>query len=171
MIDHVGELMEAGLDSIKLEGRAKSAYYAAIVTGAYRHAIDAAAAGLPLDPVWRDEVEHISHRHYSTGFYYGQPGQYYTAAYVREWQVAAVVTDCDSAGHAVLSLRNKFRAGDTVEIVGPDLRPFSITVPEMRDEAGASLVEPRTPQMKFIWTFPGGAALYTCAPRVNLSAK
>ena len=53
------------------------------------------------------------------------------------WQVAAVVTDCDSAGHAVLSLRNKFRAGDTVEIVGPDLRPFSITVPEMRDEAGA----------------------------------
>ena len=57
MIDHVGELMEAGLDSIKLEGRAKSAYYAAIVTGAYRHAIDAAAAGLPLDPVWRDEVE------------------------------------------------------------------------------------------------------------------
>ncbi len=49
MIDHVGDLMEAGLDSIKLEGRAKSAYYAAIVTGAYRHAIDAAAAGLPLD--------------------------------------------------------------------------------------------------------------------------
>ncbi len=59
MIDHVGELMDAGLDSLKIEGRAKSAYYAAIVTGAYRHAIDAAAAGLPLDPVWRDEVEHI----------------------------------------------------------------------------------------------------------------
>ena len=155
MIDHVGELMEAGLDSIKLEGRAKSAYYAAIVTGAYRHAIDAAAAGLPLDPVWRDEVEHVSHRPYSTGFYYGPPGQYYaTSRYVREWQVAAVVTDCDSAGHAMLSLRNKFRAGDTVEIVGPDLRPFSITVPEMRDEAGAPLVEPRTPQMKFYMDLP-----------------
>ena len=71
MIDHVAELMEAGLDSLKIEGRAKSAYYAAIVTGAYRHAIDAAAKGKPLDPVWREEVEKVSHRHYSTGFYYG----------------------------------------------------------------------------------------------------
>ena len=173
MIDHVGELMEAGLDSIKLEGRAKSAYYAAIVTGAYRHAIDAAAAGLPLDPVWRDEVEHVSHRPYSTGFYYGPPGQYYaTSRYVREWQVAAVVTDCDSAGHAVLSLRNKFRAGDTVEIVGPDLRPFSITVPEMRDEAGAPLVEPRTPQMKFYMDLPKAVPPYSLVRRgVDLSAK
>ena len=173
MIDHVGELMEAGLDSIKLEGRAKSAYYAAIVTGAYRHAIDAAAAGLPLDPVWRDEVEHVSHRPYSTGFYYGPPGQYYaTSRYVREWQVAAGVTDCDSAGHAVLSLRNKFRAGDTVEIVGPDLRPFSITVPEMRDEAGAPLVEPRTPQMKFYMDLPKAVPPYSLVRRgVDLSAK
>lgn len=71
MIDHVGELIDAGLDSLKIEGRAKSAYYAAIVTGAYRHAIDAAWSGVPLDPVWRDEVEHISHGHYSTGFFYG----------------------------------------------------------------------------------------------------
>ena len=76
MIDHIPELIEAGVDSFKIEGRAKSAYYAAIVAGAYRHAVDAALAGEPLDPVWRDEVEHISHRHYSTGFYYGQPGQF-----------------------------------------------------------------------------------------------
>ena len=62
MIDHVAELMDAGLNSLKIEGRAKSAYYAAIVTGAYRHAIDAAAQGIPLDPVWRDEVEKVSHR-------------------------------------------------------------------------------------------------------------
>ena len=92
MIDHVGELMEAGLNSLKLEGRAKSAYYAAIVTGAYRHAIDAAMAGEPLDPVWRDEVEHISHRHYSTGFYYGQPGQFTEdSRYIRDWQIVAKV--------------------------------------------------------------------------------
>ena len=77
MIDHVAELMDAGLNSLKIEGRAKSAYYAAIVTGAYRHAIDAAAQGIPLDPVWREEVEKVSHRHYSTGFYYGYPGQFY----------------------------------------------------------------------------------------------
>ena len=173
MIDHLGDLCGAGLSSLKIEGRAKSAYYAAIVTGAYRHCLDAAAAGESVDPVWRDEVEHVSHRPYSTGFYYGPPGQYYaTSRYVREWQVAAVVTDCDSAGHAVLSLRNKFRAGDTVEIVGPDLRPFSITVPEMRDEAGAPLVEPRTPQMKFYMDLPKAVPPYSLVRRgVDLSAK
>ena len=173
MIDHLGDLCGAGLSSLKIEGRAKSAYYAAIVTGAYRHCLDAAAAGESVDPVWRDEVEHVSHRPYSTGFYYGPPGQYYaTSRYVREWQVAAVVTDCDSAGHAMLSLRNKFRAGDTVEIVGPDLRPFSITVPEMRDEAGAPLVEPRTPQMKFYMDLPKAVPPYSLVRRgVDLSAK
>ena len=73
MIDHVPELMDAGLDSLKIEGRAKSAYYAAIVTAAYRHAIDAVQAGEPLAPVWRAEVDKVSHRPYSTGFYYGEP--------------------------------------------------------------------------------------------------
>ena len=155
MIDHVGELMEAGLDSIKLEGRAKSAYYAAIVTGAYRHAIDAAAAGLPLDPVWRDEVEHVSHRHYSTGFFYGPPGQYYeNSRYIRDWQICAVVTGCTPEGLATLSLRNKFRTGDTVEVVGPDTRPFSLTVPEMADADGLPLFEPKTPQMTFTMPLP-----------------
>ena len=155
LIDHVGELMDAGLDSLKLEGRAKSAYYAAIVTGAYRHAIDAHAAGIPLDPVWRDEVEHISHRHYATGFFYGQPGQYYESArYLRDWQICAVVTDCDADGLATLSLRNKFAAGDTVEIVGPDTKPFTVTVPVMRDSEGNDLTEPKTPQMVFTMQLP-----------------
>ena len=173
MIDHLGDLCDAGLSSLKIEGRAKSAYYAAIVTGAYRHCLDAAAAGEPIDPVWRDEVEHVSHRPYSTGFYYGPPGQYYaTSRYVREWQVAAVVTDCDSAGHAALSLRNKFRAGDTVEIVGPDLRPFSMTVPQMRDEAGDPLEEPRTPQMQFYMDLPRPVPPFSLVRRgVDLSAK
>ena len=99
MIDHVGELMEAGLDSLKLEGRAKSAYYAAIVTGAYRHAIDAAAAGQPLDPVWRDEVEHISHRHYSTGFFYGSGAVTQDAGHPR-LAVAGGVQSCTPQGLA-----------------------------------------------------------------------
>ena len=150
MIDHLDDLIDAGLTSLKIEGRAKSAYYAAIVTGAYRHCLDAAAAGEPADPVWRDEVEHVSHRPYSTGFYYGQPGQYYeTSRYVRNWQVIALVTDCDGEGNATLSLRNKFRAGDTVEVVGPDTRPFALTVPEMTDAEGLPLEEPRTPGSVF----------------------
>ena len=155
MIDHVDDLMDVGLSSLKIEGRAKSAYYAAIVTGAYRHVIDDVAAGRSVDPVWRDEVEHVSHRHYATGFYYGQPGQYYEdSRYIREWQVAAIVVDCDESGLAALSLRNKFSAGDTVEIVGPDTKPFSFQAPLMEDLDGLPLTEPRTPQMRFRMRLP-----------------
>lgn len=173
MIDHLDDLMDVGLSSLKIEGRAKSAYYAAIVTGAYRHCLDAAAAGEPIDPVWRDEVEHVSHRPYATGFYYGSPGQYYAnSRYIREWQVVALVTDCDEEGNATLSLRNKFRTGDTVELVGPDLRPFSMTVPEMTDQEGQLLDEPRTPQMIFHMKLPKVVPPFTLVRHaVELSAK
>ena len=156
MIDHVGELMDIGLDSLKIEGRAKSAYYAAIVTGAYRHAIDAAAAGQPLDPVWRDEVEHISHRHYSTGFFYGQPGQFtQDSRYVRDWQIVAKVLECDEEGNALLSLNNKFATGDELELVGPDVRPQTLVVGTLTDgESGEILPEVRKPQMKFRMKLP-----------------
>lgn len=155
MIDHVADLMEAGVDSLKLEGRAKSAYYAAIVTGAYRHAIDAAAAGEPLDPVWRDEVEHISHRHYSTGFFYGQPGQYTeNSRYVRDWQIVAKVQSCDGEGNALLTLNNKFRVGDSLELVGPNVRPQALWVEGLWDGDGLPLEEVRHPQMTFRMKLP-----------------
>ena len=150
MIDHLDELCDAGIDCLKIEGRAKSAYYAAIVTGAYRHVLDDVWAGRTPDRIWRDEVEHVSHRHYSTGFYYGQPGQFTeNSRYLREWQICAVVEKCDAEGNAVLSLRNKFAAGDTVEVVGPDLHLFSWQVTPMEDLDGVPLLEPRTPQMRF----------------------
>ena len=126
-----------------------------------------------MDPVWRDEVEHVSHRPYSTGFFYGRPGQYYDdARYIREWQVAAVVTDCDGAGNAALSLRNKFRTGDRVELVGPGLRPFSLTVPEMKDGDGLPLFEPRTPRSVFYMKLPRQVPPWTIVRRAaDLSAK
>ena len=155
MIDHLDDLMDAGVDCLKIEGRAKSAYYAAIVTGAYRHVLDDGAAGRPVDPVWRDEVEHVSHRHYSTGFFYGQPGQFYEdARYIRDWQICAVVTDCTPEGLATLSLRNKFACGDQVEVVGPDTKPFTMTSPMMTDSQGLPLTEPKTPQMVFTMQLP-----------------
>ena len=155
MIDHLDDLMDAGVDCLKIEGRAKSAYYAAIVTGAYRHVLDDVAAGRPVDPVWRDEVEHISHRHYATGFFYGQPGQYYESArYLRDWQICAVVTDCTPEGLATLSLRNKFACRDQVEVVGPDTKPFTMTAPMMIDSQGLPLTEPKTPQMVFTMQLP-----------------
>ena len=155
MIDHLKDLMDAGVDCIKIEGRAKSAYYAAIVTGAYRHCIDDAAAGRPLDPVWRDEVEHISHRVYSTGFYYGQPGQYVeNARYLRDWQICSKVISCDENGLALCSLNNKFQAGDALEVVGPDLKPFPIVAVNMTDLEGAHLDCPKTPQSRFYLPLP-----------------
>ncbi len=155
MIDHLDDIMKVGIDCIKIEGRAKSAYYAAIVTGAYRHVLDDVHAGRTVDPVWRDEVEHVSHRHYATGFYYGHPGQYYEdSRYIRDWQICAVVTDCDAEGNATLSLRNKFAAGDTLEVVGPDTKPFTITAEPMVDAEGNTLTEVKTPQMVFRMHLP-----------------
>ena len=173
MIDHLRELQEAGIDCIKIEGRAKSAYYAAIVTGAYRHCLDDAAAGRPIDPVWRDEVEHVSHRIYSTGFYYGFPGQYTeNSRYIRQWQVCAIVESCDENGNAVCSLRNKFRKGDTMECVGPDLRPFAFTAGEMADSEGNALEEPRTPEMRFTIQLGKQVPPYSILRHsVDLSAK
>ena len=173
MIDHLDDLMDAGIDCIKIEGRAKSAYYAAIVTGAYRHCIDDIAAGKPLDPIWRDEVEHVSHRVYSTGFYYGEPGQYTEhSRYIREWQICAKVESCSENGLALCSLNNKFRAGDTLEVVGPDLRPFPITAESMTDLDGNTLDEPRTPQMKFLIQLPKSVPPLSILRRsVDLSAK
>ena len=172
-IDHLKDLMDAGIDCIKIEGRAKSAYYAAIVTGAYRHVIDDLCAGREVDPVWRDEVNHVSHRIYSTGFYYGFPGQYTeNSRYIREWQVCAIVEACDENGLATCSLRNKFHAGDELELVGPDTRPFPFTAPMMETMEGETLEEPRTPQMQFTLQLPQPVPVHSIIRRsVDLSAK
>ena len=86
--------------------------------------------------------------------------------------MVALVMDCDAEGNAALSLRNKFRAGDIVELVGPNLRPFAMTVPEMTDGEGAPLEEPRTPQMTFHMKLPRAVPPYTLVRHaVELSAK
>ena len=173
MIDHLGDLMDAGVDCLKIEGRAKSAYYAAIVAGAYRHVLDDVAAGRPADSVWREEVEHVSHRVYSTGFYFGEPGQYTeNSRYIRQWQIVAKVEACDETGTAVCSLNNKFRSGDALEVVGPDLRPFPITAEGMADMEGTPIDEARTPQMRFTMKLPKPVPPLSMIRRsVDLSAK
>ena len=173
MIDHLQDLQDAGVDCIKIEGRAKSAYYAAIITGAYRHVIDDIAAGKPVDPVWRDEVDHVSHRVYSTGFYYGFPGQYTEhSRYIRDWQICAIVESCDENGLALCSLRNKFSAGDELQMVGPDLKPFDFIPENMQDLEGNKLDEPRTPQMQFYLQLPKPVPASSIIRRsVDLSPK
>lgn len=155
MIGHIPELLSAGVSSVKIEGRAKSAYYAAVVTNAYRHAVDAALAGQPLAAVWREEVEKVSHRPYSTGFFFGQPGQYTgDARYIRDYRVCAVVESCAADGTALVSLRNKFAAGEALELIGPGMEPAAFTAEELTDEVGTSIREARTPQMKLRLKLP-----------------
>lgn len=137
MARHIPELVRAGVSSLKIEGRAKSAYYAAVTTNAYRHALDEFAKNpdVPL-PEWvSQELEKISHREYSTGFYFGKtPGQVYeNGGYVRGWEVIAV---CEGmAGEfAVLTQRNRFFRGDTADVLEPDAVPFELQLNDLFDE-------------------------------------
>lgn len=158
MIGHIPALLSAGVTSLKLEGRTKSAYYAAAVTNAYRHAIDAARAGTPLDPVWAAEVYKISHRPYSTGFYFGEPGQYTAdACYFSDADVVAVVEACGDDGAAVLSQRNRFFPGETLELLTPGGRPLTFTAGPMTDADGAPVESARHPKMTLHTTLPVAA--------------
>ncbi len=155
MIGHIPELLDAGVTSLKIEGRMKSAYYTAVVTNAYRHAIDDALAGRPLDPLWLRETEMVSHRPYTTGFYFGEPGQHYAeASYFSDARVAAVVEDCDETGMALLTQRNKFSAGATLELLLPEGAPLRFTAEELRDEEGVPIADTHKAMMPFRMRLP-----------------
>lgn len=153
MIDHIPELLDAGIDALKIEGRAKSSYYTAVTTNAYHHAVEAALSGRPLEPVWREEVEKVSHRNYYTGFYFEKPtaGQFYEdARYVRDWQISAVVESCTPDGSAVISQRNRFWRGDTLELLSPGALPCPVTIDRMVDENGLEVDCAPHPQQR-LW--------------------
>lgn len=155
MIEYIPQLMDAGICSFKIEGRMKSAYYTALVTNAYRHAIDEALAGKALDRLWVEETEKISHRPYCTGFYFGEPGQHYAeASYFQTADVAAVVKSCEENGEAVLTQRNKFTAGDTLEILVPQGRPVSFTAENLRDNDDNPIEDTRHSMMEFKLKLP-----------------
>ena len=149
MIDHLPELCEAGINSFKIEGRAKTEYYVACVTGAYRKALDACFEDLGLYTeqldVYRDEVRKVSHRPYYTGFYFGDPREksisYEDAGYIRDWEVVGLVTSYDPLKRAaVVRQRNKFLVGDECEILEPGQPVFSFTVDKMYDEQGNEIL-------------------------------
>ena len=161
MIEHIPELMDAGVSSFKIEGRMKSSYYAAVVTNAYRHAIDAAVSGRELDRLWVEETEKVSHRPYSTGFYYGYPGQHYSSAsYTTDADVAAVVDHCDTEGNAVLIQRGKFYKGDVLELLLPDKGPVSFAAEHIYNADGEEIDDTRHPAMVFQMKLPAAAPKY-----------
>lgn len=154
MIEHIDKLADAGITSFKIEGRAKSAYYAAVVTNAYRMALDEYYS----DPVnyklsdWiRDEVYKVSHRKYCSGFFFGVPeeSQYYeNSGYIRNYDVVAVVEKCEN-GMVYCTQRNKFFAGDTVEILPPSQKPVEIVLDTLFDENGQEIETANHAMMQF----------------------
>ena len=155
MIEHIPELIDAGVTSFKIEGRMKSAYYAATVTNAYRHAIDYAQKGEALPQVWIDELNKVSHRPYCTGFYYGDPGQHFAeASYFSDAYVCAVVESCAEDGLAELTQRNRFCIGDTVELLTNEGEPIPFTVTELWDENGEAIAATPHAMMKFKMRLP-----------------
>ena len=166
MIEHLQDLMEAGVSSFKIEGRMKSAYYAAVVTNAYRHALDAVACGDPVPEVWVKETGMVSHRPYCTGFYLGgEPGQCYDGTYESGADIVAVVESCDEDGNAVLTQRNKFLAGDELELLTPKDEPIRFTVSEMTDAEGEGIPDARHPMMEVHLRLP------KAAPKLSILRK
>ena len=162
MIEHLRDLYDAGIDSFKIEGRLKSAYYTAVVTNAYRHAIDALEAGIPLDNVWIEETEKVSHRPYCTGFYYGDPGQHYgSSSYTQTADVVAVVESCDEDGNAVLTQRNRFFKGDILELMNPKTIPVLFTAERITDSDGNEIIDTRHPMMRFCMKLPVSVPQFT----------
>ncbi|MGN1457487.1 MAG: U32 family peptidase [Acutalibacteraceae bacterium] len=140
MIEHIPEVLKAGVKSLKIEGRAKSAYYVAVTTNAYRHALDdyyKMGDDWKLQPWIADELNKVSHREYNTGFFFGnEPGQVHSnGGYIREYDVVAVCDDY-SDGTAFMTQRNRFFVGDTLDVLPPDGIPFNITVEQLFDENG-----------------------------------
>ena len=168
MIEHIDKLAEAGVTSLKIEGRAKSAYYVAVVTNAYRMAVDEYYKdpyNYHLSDWIRDEVYKVSHRKYSNGFFFGVPeeSQYYeNSGYIRNYDVVAVVEKCEG-GTVYCTQRNRFFAGDKVEILAPSCKPVVLTLDTLFDENGEQIETANHAMMKFSFkcdiVFPTGTVI------------
>lgn len=144
MIEYIPELVAAGINSLKLEGRVKTEYYVATVVKTYREAIDTYfenPSAYKTNPRWLSELSKVSNRHYTTGFYPGKPGEaaqnYATSAYERTYDVVAVVIGYDAVtGDVLIEQRNRFFEGDELETVIPYEESFAFSVKNLRDENG-----------------------------------
>lgn len=148
MIEHIKELDEAGVKSLKIEGRVKSEYYVSTVVKAYRQAIDDYYAGKEFSEKLKDEVLKVSHREYSKGFYFGNPEQIYTyGSYVRNYDIVGVVLSYDEETKmATIEQRNRFFRGDTVEFMPPKGDFVSCKVEKIVTEEGVEVDSAPHPQ-------------------------
>ena len=170
-IDYIPELTKAGIDSFKIEGRAKTAYYAAGITSAYKKALTEYIKNpetyvLPTEA--KDEIYKVSHRNYFTGFYHGkqEDSQHYeNAHYVREWDIIGNLISCDDEGNAVFRQKNRFFKGDTVEIMMPEKAPFKFKIDQMWDEKDEEIDVARHASMIFKIKLPFPVGEFTMIRR------
>ena len=164
-IEHIPELIESGISSFKIEGRMKSAYYAAVCANSYRMAIDAYLAdpaGYEYDPALKRELESVTHREYCSGYYFSDPSvdaQTVTSpGYLLEKAFLATVESYDpESGRAVLIQRNKMVDGTDVELLSPGRTGVRFTVFDMRGMNGEPIESAPHPQMKFTVRMPFAA--------------
>ena len=156
MVDHLPDLVDAGVDSLKIEGRMKTALYVATVARTYRKAIDdylespeKYKANMPW---YQEQISNCTYRQFTTGFFYGKPDQntqiYDNNTYVKEYTYLGYVEEIDEKGFAHITQRNKFSVGETIEIMKPDGRNLSVKVRAIYDENGESVESAPHPQQK-----------------------
>lgn len=155
MIEHIDKVIEAGVYSLKIEGRMKSAYYVAAVTKAYRQAIDAYLAdpeNYKFNPEWLDQVMKVSHREYHTGFFFGQKGEqvYDNCSYIRTADIMGIVQKYDEETQiATIEQRNKLYDNDTFEILRAEGPAFDVKFTDMRELDGTKIENANRAQMIF----------------------
>ncbi|MGP1585853.1 MAG: peptidase U32 family protein [Schwartzia sp. (in: firmicutes)] len=156
LLPHLSEVMESGVDSLKIEGRMKSVHYVASVVKTYRAAIDAyfrAPKHFFVRPAWLEELEKVSHRAYTAGFFLGATGAadqiYGTASYQQTSVFVGVVEGYEPmSGWAAVEQRNHIKAGEEIEVLSPHGDPFRQSIEEMRDDAGAVIASAPHAQQK-----------------------
>ena len=149
MIGHIPELVEAGIDSLKVEGRMKNALYVAAVTRTYRRAIDdyfLSEETYRAHMDWYEaEIAKCTYRQFTTGFFFGRPDQsaqiYDASTYVNAYTYLGIVESVDERGFAQIRQRNKFCQGDRIEIMKPDGQNCSVTVSHLYDEEGKEVAD------------------------------
>lgn len=154
MIEHVDKLIESGISSFKIEGRVKSEFYVATVVSAYRRAIDAYFENpgkWAFNPEWLTELKKVSHRDYTTGFFFGKPGgteqHYASSSYIREYDMVGIVSDFNAeTGLAEVVQKNRFFIGDEVEFLCPDGSYFTQKIEYMENADGEKLEVANRPQ-------------------------
>ena len=156
MIEHIPEMLDAGIDSFKIEGRMKTALYVATVARTYGLAIDEYLKDPELYrsriPFYKSEISKCTYRQYTTGFFFGKPDEntqiYDTNTYVKEYTYLGVVGETNSSGLYGIEQRNKFSVGEEIEVMKPNGENITVTVKRITDETGKDMESAPHPKQK-----------------------